>query len=137
MNRLLSLTYYFIKWIKLLIRVLQGLSPKYLTFLYFLWVASFEIVPIWLNNMLILMFLLLKKLFKVSFGIAFSAFIALALTGSLSLNWYSLSDIFSCGNSQKSEGAIPGLYGGWESCVTLCFDQYYCTRFDACAGSLM
>ena len=44
----------------------------------------------------------------------------------------SLSAIFNYGNTQKSHGAMSGLYGDWRSCTILCFAKNCCTRFEEC-----
>ena len=61
---------------------------------------------------------------------------ALFSTIVLSSNRCPLSGFLSFGNSQKSQGAMSGLYGGWRSNAILCLLRHCCTRFDECAGAL-
>ena len=67
---------------------------------------------------------------------ALSTLVVLFSTVVLSLNRCPLSGFLSSGNSQKSQGAMSGLYGRCRSNAILCFLRNCCTRFDECAGAL-
>ena len=67
---------------------------------------------------------------------ALSTLVALFLTLVLSSNRCPLSGFLSFGNSQKSQGAMSGLYGDCRSNAILCLLRNCCTRFDKCAGAL-
>ena len=67
---------------------------------------------------------------------AFSSRVALLWIVSMSSNRFPLSAIFNFGNTQKMQGAMSGLYGGWRISTIFCFAKNCCTRFDECAGAL-
>ena len=62
-------------------------------------VASFEVVPIWLNHMLPAVLPHLKAVLNADFGMASSSRVALLWIVSMSLNRFPLSAIFNFGNN--------------------------------------
>ena len=123
----------------------RGVSGKYRAYLYISAlalffiigrVASFKVIPTWLNNTVPTMFLFLKQSWNSFFGMAFSPRVALLWIVSMSSNRFPLSGFLSFRNSQKTQMAMPGLYGGCRSNAILCLLRNSCTRFDECAGAL-
>ena len=107
-----------------------GLSGKYRAYLYISalalffiigLVASFKVIPTWLNNRVPAMFSLLETVLELTFRDGLE---------------YARRIILSFGKSQKSQGAMSGLYGGCRSNAILCLLRNCCTRFDECAGAL-
>ena len=77
-----------------------------------------------------------KQSWNSLLGIALSTLVALFPTVVLSSNRCPLSGFLSFGNSQKSQGAMSGLYGGFRSNAILFLLRNCCTRFDECASAL-
>ena len=135
---------FYFYW-KLIMFPVRGLSGKYRAYLYITAlalffiigrVASSKVIPIWLNNTIPAIFHFSKQSWNSLLGMALSTLVALFLTVVLSSNRCHLSVFLSCGNSQKSQGAMSGLYGGCLSNAVLCLLRDCCTRFDECAGAL-
>ena len=77
-----------------------------------------------------------KQSWNSLLGMDLSTLVALFSTAVLSSNRCPLSGFLSFGNSQKSQGAMSGLYGGCRSNAILCLLRNFCTRFDECAAAL-
>ena len=118
---------------------IRGLSRKYRAYLYIAAltlsfiigrVASFKVIPTWLNSTVPAMFPLLETVLELTFrhGLEYARRIIFNrrfVIESLSFEWF-----FEFGNSQKSQGAMSGLYGGCRSNAILCLLRNCCTRFD-------
>ena len=96
-------------------------------------VASFEVVPIWLNHTLPAVLPHLKAVLERRFWNGRQLACRITLIVSMSSNRFPLSAIFNFGNIQKPKRAMSELYGGCRSCTILYFAKNCCTSFDECA----
>ena len=98
--------------------------------------ASYEVVPIWLNHTLPAVLPHLKALLERKFWNGLQLACRITLNRLDVVEPLSFERHFQFWEHPKVAGAISGLYGGWQSCTILCFAKNCCTMFDECAGAL-
>ena len=128
-------------WTKLYVYKLcpESIGPTFISsssFIIIGRVASFKVIPTWLNNTVPAMFPLVETVLEITFrdGLEYARRIIFNrrfVIESLSFEWF-----FEFWKQPKVTGAMSVLYGGCRSNAILCLLINCCTRFDECAGAL-
>ena len=104
------------------------------------WMASFKVIPTWLNSTVPAMFPLLETGLEPTFWNGLQLARRITLNRLDVIEPLSFERQFQFWEHPKVAGSYFGRlrlrYGGCRSCTILCFAKNCCTRLDECAGAL-